>query len=266
MSEFENIMATNENMKPFSDLVESIMSVPEEALVPESREVIVGIVNGALTENVREMSIQNIVQDFTARHLGYDSAVFEIENMKATFANLIEELKPSENRRALLNEVFAIFTGIFDTALQRYHHNDIVLPMTLEEGAKVPTYAKEGDAAADLYAKTDMTLAAHSLSNKVGTGLRIQLPEGWAAYILPRSSIGAKTGLRLSNSQGVIDNGYTGELIVLYDNISDSEYTIHAGDRIAQFYIAPIHRFTASVVETLEATDRGEGGFGSTGK
>jgi len=111
-----------------------------------------------------------------------------------------------------------------------------------------------------------MTLAPHSLSNMVHTGLRIALPEGWAAYILPRSSIGMKTGLRLSNSVGVIDSEYRGEIGVMYDNHSDSEYIIHKGDRIAQMIVMPIHQFRPEVVDTLDNTSRGEDGFGSTGK
>jgi dUTP pyrophosphatase len=111
----------------------------------------------------------------------------------------------------------------------------------------------------------DITLDKHTNGNKIRTGVRIQLPEGWLAMILPRSSIGAKTPLRLSNSVGLIDSGYRGELGVLYDNTSDKPYDIHAGDRIAQLLVMPSYRFKAQVVDSLEDTDRGTGGFGSTG-
>ena len=138
--------------------------------------------------------------------------------------------------------------------------------MQLEEGAQAPTYAHNGDACADLYAKEDMTLPAHSHSNMVATGVHIALPEGWMAMIFPRSSMGAKTGNRLSNSVGIIDSNYRGQLGVLYDNLSDSDYTITAGDRVAQMLVMPSYKFRAEVVDTLPETDRGEGGFGSTGK
>ena len=105
----------------------------------------------------------------------------------------------------------------------------------------------------------------NTAGNKIRTGVKIQLPEGWLALIIPRSSIGAKTPLRLSNSVGLIDSGYRGELGVLYDNISDSPYAINAGDRIAQLLVMPSYRFKPEVVETLEDSDRGEGGFGSSG-
>jgi dUTP pyrophosphatase len=111
----------------------------------------------------------------------------------------------------------------------------------------------------------DTTLEPCSIGNKIRTGVKIQLPEGWLALIIPRSSIGAKTPLRLSNSVGLIDSGYRGELGILYDNIGDDEYVIHAGDRIAQLLVMPSYRFQAKVVDILADSDRGEGGFGSSG-
>jgi dUTP pyrophosphatase len=77
--------------------------------------------------------------------------------------------------------------------------------------------------------------------------------------------MGTKTPLRLSNSVGLIDSGYRGEIMALYDNISDSPYTINAGDRIAQLLVMPNYRFQAKVVDVLTESDRGEGGFGSSG-
>ena len=75
-----------------------------------------------------------------------------------------------------------------------------------------------------------------------------------------------KTGLRLSNSIGIIDADYRGEIGVIYDNISDSDYTIKAGDRIAQMWVERVERFKPVIVDTLPTTERGDGGFGSTGK
>ena len=83
--------------------------------------------------------------------------------------------------------------------------------------------------------------------------------------IFPRSSTGAKTTLRLSNSVGIIDSGYRGELGVLFDNTSVGTVEIKKGDRIAQLLIMPSYRFMPKVVDILEDSDRGEGGFGSTG-
>ena len=158
--------------------------------------------------------------------------------------------------------------NIFDEAAAKYHSYSIELPMTVdtEAGAQVPSYAHETDAAADLYAMETTVIQGNTLGNKIRTGVKIQLPEGWLAFILPRSSIGAKTPLRLSNSVGLIDSGYRGELGILYDNISDTPYTINAGDRIAQLLVMPSYRFQAKVVDILADSDRGEGGFGASGK
>ena len=186
--------------------------------------------------------------------------------MKATVADLITELQPSPAKTELLNSIFGIFYEIFDEVERRYHAYDIELPITLEENAYAPTYAHDTDAAADIYALEDMVLPAHSISNKVHTGVRIALPEGWVMKLAPRSSIGAKTGLRLSNSIGIIDEEYRGEIMVLYDNISDSDYEIKAGDRIAQCWVEPVYRFNPLPADSLPETSRGEGGFGSTGK
>jgi len=169
------------------------------------------------------------------------------------------------NRKVLVDTIMAKVFNIFYKALDKYHSYAIELPIQLEDGAQVPTYAHEDDAAADLYAFEEMEISAHTKSTPVKTGVHIQLPEGWVAFILPRSSIGAKTPLRLSNSVGVIDSGYRGEVRALYDNISDESYQIHKGDRIAQMLVMPSYRFKANIVDSLEDSDRGEAGFGSTG-
>jgi len=172
------------------------------------------------------------------------------------------------NKKVLIDLVVNKLSDICNAAVEKYHSYAIELPMTVDTnaGAKVPTYAHDTDAAADLYAMEDQLIESNSYCNKIRTGIKIQLPEGWLAMILPRSSIGAKTPLRLSNSVGLIDSGYRGELGILYDNTSDADYFIHAGDRIAQLLVMPSYRFQAKVVDILADSDRGEGGFGASGK
>ena len=138
--------------------------------------------------------------------------------------------------------------------------------MTLEKGAQKPTYAHDTDACADLYAMEDTIMPARTMSNMIKTGVHVALPEGWLAMIFPRSSIGLKTPLRLSNSVGIIDSEYRGQLGVIYDNFSDSDIEIKAGERIAQILVMPSYKFKADIVDILPASSRGEGGFGSTGK
>lgn len=255
----------NVELKPLIELIETIMNLPDENINDEVINSISEMFNNAVTTQIREQAITSLTVDFSNNNYDKATAIQIINNVKSSFNDYIDSLQPSGQKRKLLNRFFGILYEIFDHAIERYHKYNIILNMTLEDGAHVPTYAHETDAAADLYAKEDVTLRAHSLSNLIPTGVHIQLPNNWMAMIVPRSSIGMKTSLRLSNSVGIIDEQYLGSLGVLYDNISDSDYTIHAGDRIAQLLIFPSYHFKAQVVDNLQPTERGEGGFGSSG-
>ena len=138
----------------------------------------------------------------------------------------------------------------------------------LREGATIPRRATEGAAGMDLYACIDenITLAPQQLVI-VPTGIAIELPDsGCAAFLYARSGLGVKHGICLGNGVGVIDSDYRGEVCVGLCNVSDKPYVIAPGERIAQMVIAPV--FTPDVVEVSELSDtqRGAGGFGSTGK
>lgn len=266
VNELASMFAPDSPDNPFSELITQIMSTSDATWNDSVIEIYKGMVGGALTNSLKKEAIDNIIHGFEDNNLTREQAKQAIENIEKELYSTLDTLQPSAPKREILEYTFQLFTQLLDDALEHYHNYNIALPMTLEDGAHMPTYAHEGDAAADLYAAEDMTLPAHSISNMVKTGVHIQLPEGWIAMIFPRSSMGAKTGLRLSNSVGIIDTGYLGQLGVLYDNISDSDYTIHAGDRIAQLMVMPSYRFKPQVVKELQDTTRGEGGFGSTGK
>ena len=266
VNEFANLFTPDSPENPFADLITQIMSTNDATWNDSVIEIYKGMVGGALTSSLKKEAIDNIINGFEDNNLTREQAKQAIASMEEELHNNLEALQPSKQKKEVLEYTFQLYTQLFDDALEHYHNYNIKLPMTLDDGARMPTYAHDGDAAADLYAAEDMVLPAHSTSNMVKTGVHIQLPEGWIAMIFPRSSIGAKTGLRLSNSVGIIDTGYLGQLGVLYDNISDSDYTIHAGDRIAQLMVMPSYRFKPQVVKELQTTSRGEGGFGSTGK
>ena len=137
---------------------------------------------------------------------------------------------------------------------------------TLTRTAKIPTYAHEMDACADIYAVEDITILPGE-TKLISTGIAMAIPEGWVVHIYPRSSIGAKTPLRLANSVGVIDAQYRDEVKIIYTNTSDLPFQVHQGDRIAQMSLdpSPMARFVE--VEDVKAfgTDR-QGGIGSTGE
>lgn len=138
----------------------------------------------------------------------------------------------------------------------------------LKENAKIPKRATSGSAGMDLYACIDepITLAPGQLAI-VPTGIALALPDnGCAAFLYARSGLGVKHGICLSNGVGVIDSDYRGEICAGLCNVSDKPYTIEPDERVCQMVIAPV--LTPDVVEVneLDDTDRGEGGFGSTGK
>lgn len=138
----------------------------------------------------------------------------------------------------------------------------------LRENAKNPKRATAGSAGMDLYACIDepITLAPGQLAI-VPTGIAIALPDNsCAAFLYARSGLGVKHGICLSNGVGVIDSDYRGEICAGLCNVSDKPYTIEPDERVCQMVIAPV--LTPDVVEVseLDDTDRGEGGFGSTGK
>lgn len=138
----------------------------------------------------------------------------------------------------------------------------------LRENAKIPKRATNGSAGMDLYACIDepITLAPGQLA-VVPTGIAIALPDNsCAAFLYARSGLGVKHGICLSNGVGVIDSDYRGEICAGLCNVSDKPYTIEPDERVCQMVIAPV--LTPDVVEVseLDNTDRGKGGFGSTGK
>lgn len=262
---FMDTFKNSEEFKPLLDAINGIMELPEEDLNDTIIEALENAVDAAITPAIMQSSVEQITKNLETEGMKRSEAIEALKYIKDEVKNYINSLAPSEIKQKLLDRIFKGLYNVFDTAIDQYHNYNIVLPIQLEEGAIAPTYAHIGDAAADLYAADTVTLPAHSISTMIRTGVHIGLPEGWVALIWPRSSIGMKTGLRLSNSTGVIDSGYRGQLGVIYDNISDSDYTIKAGDRIAQLLVMPSYRFKAKVVENLDETERGEGGFGSTG-
>lgn len=130
----------------------------------------------------------------------------------------------------------------------------------------LPQYETAGSAGMDLRANLTEPITLQSLERKlIPTGLFIELPMGYEAQIRPRSGLSFKKGLSLPNTPGTIDSDYRGELKVIMINLSPEPQTIEHGERIAQMVIAKYEQATLEVVEVLSDTERGAGGFGSTG-
>ena len=137
----------------------------------------------------------------------------------------------------------------------------------LSPNAKLPTYGTSGAAGADLYAcLEEPVLVRPGQSVWVSTGLAMEIPAGYAGLVYARSGMACKQGLAPANKVGVIDSDYRGPVTVVLHNHGSEERTVNNGDRIAQLVIIPVITSGVRLVESLTDSDRGEGGFGSTGK
>lgn len=136
--------------------------------------------------------------------------------------------------------------------------------MKLDEDVKVPSYAKPGDAGLDLEAAMSVIINPGE-TRKIQTGIAVAVPEGCVGLVFARSGIATKYGLAPANKVGVIDSGYRGEIIVALHNSGHAPVQVVDGDRIAQLVIMPYVAPDIEVVEELDETERGTGGFGSTG-
>lgn len=144
--------------------------------------------------------------------------------------------------------------------------NKVVLPIKcLDPTVGLPSYAYDGDAGLDLRSNEDVTLAPFE-RRLVGTGLAVAIPEGYAGFVQPRSGLALREGLSMANTPGLIDAHYRGELKVCAINLDPSKSIhIERGERIAQLVIQQVPVVSLLEVDELDETDRGTGGFGSSG-
>lgn len=143
----------------------------------------------------------------------------------------------------------------------------IQLPVINDSPYDLPAYATVSSAGLDLKAVLDQPISLQPLERKIiGTGLKIALPEGYEAQVRPRSGLAAKHGITVLNAPGTIDADYRGEIGVILVNLSNEAVEINPGERIAQLVVAQYTQVDWQRVTSLDTTDRGEGGFGSTGK
>jgi len=144
--------------------------------------------------------------------------------------------------------------------------NTINLKVVAADGAVLPVYKTNGAAGADICAllKESVTIPAGK-SAMIPTGLFFAIPEGYEVQIRPRSGLAAKNGVTVLNTPGTIDSDYRGEINVILINLGQKDFTVNNGDRIAQMLVAPVIQAKFEVVQELDETERGAGGFGSTG-
>jgi dUTP pyrophosphatase len=140
----------------------------------------------------------------------------------------------------------------------------IEIPLILGQGSTLPAYQTSGAAGMDLCTTIEVTLEPLQRA-MVPTGIKMAIPLGYEGQVRPRSGLAAKHGIAMVNAPGTIDSDYRGEIHVLLVNLGENTVTLKAGDRVAQMVICPVIQASLRVVELLDETERGSGGFGSTG-
>jgi len=148
----------------------------------------------------------------------------------------------------------------------RAHH--LVIPVVrLDPDLELPSYARHGDAGLDLRARESVVLAPAGGRALVATGIAVAIPDGYAGFVQPRSGLAVRLGVTCLNTPGLIDAGYRGELKVLLVNTDPTQQaTIERGERIAQLVVQAVAHCDLQVVEQLPDSQRGDGGFGHTGR
>jgi dUTP pyrophosphatase len=142
-----------------------------------------------------------------------------------------------------------------------------VAVLRLDPGVPAPSYARAGDAGADLFARESAVLAPGGGRALVPTGVAVEIPEGYAGFVQPRSGLALNHGVTCLNTPGLIDSGYRDEVkVVLVNTDPRNPYEVRRGDRIAQLVVQRVEQALFKVVESLGSSDRGLGGFGHTGR
>lgn len=190
-------------------------------------------------------------------------------NEKRLKEKLIDEISIAVTKAVVLrqfgekvDEADMIADQLIASGLVQERKEEPEMKIKLDIGAKKPTRAHPTDAGLDLYAREEQTIPARG-SVKFDTGVHVELPLGTVGMLKSKSGLNVKHGI---TSEGVIDVGYTGSIVVKLYNHSDEDYTVHAGDKISQLVVMPIRLPTISVVVDLDETDRGDNGFGSSGR
>lgn len=250
----KNFASTPQEERELQEILE-YDDVKFKAILPKMMSQLNNSINSAaFTTEILKSLKDTPIQDIEAEKKGINAAKQEI----------LEDDSLSQEKKDFL---ISIIDGTTGRALELYETMREPIPITIEKSldtATIPTYAHLSDAGADLYSAENVTIQPHETAI-INTGIKMAIPKGYEVQIRPRSGLSAKTNLRIANAPGTIDAGYRNNIGVILTNIGDTEEVISIGDRIAQAVIAqvPMMIFTEGKVD--ENTDRGTGGFGSTG-
>lgn len=265
----------SEHNNPMIDMAEEldrILSLDESQLRVSLES---GVIDQAVSNLYRPELVKRQKEEFKAAGLSKAEVKAQIEEFEEAIEGLRETLEINPDSESPHNQaLMKLITPARDmlyTIYEEYDHGDVLLKVELMEGAQLPTRAHPNDAGMDIYAPEEYIIEPNGKVT-IGTRLKIAIPEGWQLSIRPRSSY-SKRGIKLANTPSTIDSFYLDQIYVLLENRTNELYTIEKGDRIAQFILEKVYTNDweivpnlSEAVSTSRANEKGEQGFGSSGR
>lgn len=259
MNVLETLKKQNPEKASLLEPFEELMNQPDDIFdrkYPSFREEIVKLLNSPEAKKIVTDSIKN-------------TPAIDVQRERDAAAAMLKEIEDdntlSDNKKDLLKLIFGSCFDVGFDYMENPRDRIEVKVVKMYEDAIVPSYAHSSDAGADICSYVDINIAPGE-TKLVSTGIKLGIPSGYEVQVRPRSGNSLKTKIRIANAPGTIDSGYIGELGVIIDNIGTETLHIEKGMKIAQALIAPTPMMIFEEVESLESTDRGEGGYGSTDK
>lgn len=251
-------------------VIENLMDYDDEAVAR-----LLPSLSASFSESLRSKetaeAVEAILNSLDRECCSLEDAVEVQKQMLEGVAKRILDMRqanPSQAKSELCDIVYSYiesYVGLICSTMASRTKVNLYVELC-REGARLPLRAHETDQGADVFAPEDFDIPAHSFGNMIPTGLKLIIPPGWAVSIRPRSGLSRKTALRISNSPATIDELYRGEVCVLFDNLGNEPIHISAGDRIAQFILEKNYKANFTQTDHVDDnTERGAGGFGSTG-
>ena len=251
------------------ELIDAINEVEDESFTEEAAGI---IIDASLKRFEKELTPDNIKKMYVeavSRGMTKDDIIAGRNDVKEKVDAIVNEAGfTNVYKTQVLSAILNALVSLYDKVIERFGNyvTTVYFEKTIDT-AKLPTYAHEEDACCDVYCPEEVIIPAGARGFKVNIGLKAAIPMDYELLVRARSGISMKTPLRISNGQGTIDENYLGPICVLFDNISNEDYTINVNDRIAQLALKPVYRFKSEFVDSVEdikTSTRGEGGFGSS--
>lgn len=251
------------------ELIDALDSIEDENFTEEAAKLLTDVTLKRFDEEMSPEEIKRAYRGALAKGMTKEDVIASRNDVKNKIDEIVKEAGfTNVYKTQVLNDILGALVSVYDKVLACFGNYvaTVFFEKTIDT-AKLPTYAHEEDACCDVYCPEEVVIPAGARGFKVNTGLKAAIPADYELLVRPRSGISMKTPLRISNTPGTIDENYLGSICVLFDNISNEDYTINANDRIAQFALKPVYRFKSEFVDSVESiktSTRGEGGFGSS--